>query len=1192
MFTSDLLALNTHTHTQRRRTRSALTTMQAGPLSSASAQWEEPKSISRARERWNRAVRIVRDELAYGETPSFALDKLHDFERLFFRDGKEISLTLEEFQEAFGEVLRGKHNRQQWRRLFADIDADRGGTVSWDEFTTFMIHHSVCSVGEYHRSKEFVPHVVSTKLNHCHKDVASHILTCPKTKQLLTAGDDGCVRVWDPDMSFVQSINNSRNSASSKLSSHGVLAYPICDMTLGGSGSVCAVSSIDKCINLYLTEGMTLFRRYIGRNLLNDVNIPAILEPGISRPVDTVILMGMQDAISTCDMGALSNGRENFFIGHMDGSMSIYPTMRHSLISDVRPTSMFKVHGAAIHKLRFEPMEGIISAGWDKLVLYTDPETGQASATFNTPGCNGHLKYVTHFSYNRDLRLLATIAGEKDACLWTSQMSTPAAKLQGHVVPLIGLTANDNEHQLMTMSQDMMIKVWDMRTFKHFQTLVYTSATLKPTAIHYDSVNEQLVGLAGVPSSWRPRRALTAFPPSYKGHIEPVVSMCYNRELDTLVTTDLCTSMSWGLRTGARTIAWETVKENQQAAAACLDYSGRRLFVVTKSGVMFVFNHRSGQLIREESIEAHDPVQVLSLCHPPNFIFIVVVCFSQVIILQEDGSDFVKTVVHCGKARFTSAAAGPLDNMGIPIALCGTTTGSVIAVCVEIGCVMYELTSSGIYSAKVRDPMQEYVSSRHIQKQVECLVMLPLKNLVVISTGEKYLHVFALGQKPVYGGVVAVPLAALSTACNSSETILAIGDELGNISVCDISELERKTRDFKLDSTCIVVKHTFKLHKTTIQRLVCIPHKSLLVSVAADSSIVVCTFEGTKIGTLGLDMWSPPPNSPLVLPPRRRSVSASHQQPSEQQHVSIVSVGSTPKTHRSQPPRERDLPVELNPSAFFMTSCIAELSMCTASPENQNDRFQRVHNSDDDTHSGDDNSDHPIHRFLNSRESWQGGVGRTRSQRFVTDGRSALTPTVGHRTRSVILKVPETELARMRSTPTAGKGRRPLPIAKATKVDDAVQVTVTNETEEDLERRIAELQNAEAVLSPTLRAISPQKYRLPSRGAITPDPYVPSSMSSPSQRSNLSMMMATSLLGTKARDAERMFEGTARPAWSPTTTDTGKKVRAAKLINPRGWTSSISSYLPVVTVPTEVLDAPVASSKFSKFARRKTLAPL
>ena len=49
------------------------------------------------------------------------------------------SLDMEEFLEAFGEVLGKNLTHEQLTHLFMKIDANSDGSVDWDEFTNYML---------------------------------------------------------------------------------------------------------------------------------------------------------------------------------------------------------------------------------------------------------------------------------------------------------------------------------------------------------------------------------------------------------------------------------------------------------------------------------------------------------------------------------------------------------------------------------------------------------------------------------------------------------------------------------------------------------------------------------------------------------------------------------------------------------------------------------------------------------------------------------------------------------------------------------------------------------------------------------------------------------------------------------------------------------------------------------------------
>ena len=147
------------------------------------------------------------------------------------------------------------------------------------------------------------------------------------------------------------------------------------------------------------------------------------------------------------------------------------------------------------------------------------------------------------------------------------------------------------------------------------------------------------------------------------------------------------------------------------------------------------------------------------------------------------------------------------------------------------------------------------------------------------------------------------------------------------------------------------------------------------------------------------------------------------------------------------------------------------------------------------------------------------------------------------------------------------------------------------------------LRGATRSASPPSRGASPpSRYRLPSRGAYTPEPQGSTAPPGAGRASLHNMMLLSSCSAAgntnNTNSVSRRIDGRRLPEWKPVTSDTARKVRAAQLANPNGWTKSISSYLPVATVPKDLLDAPVEGLRGGggggggKVPRRRTLSPL
>ena len=813
----------------------------------------------RAKERWQNCIARILEEIADREPPRFPVDNLTDFEELFLDNGEEKSLTLEEFQASFGSLLGGQFTKKQWKRLFNDIDADRGGTVSWDEFTTFMIHQTMSAVSDYQRAKELVSVTSQPKTQHSHKESAPILTGSEKIGRYYSAGVDGIIKVWDNELQHVASISNFKFAASAEITSY-ISSIPICDLTV--SGSILCAASVDKCINLYTSDTLHLVRRYIGRNTYNDITIPPLLLPHSSKPIDTVLLMGMTDTLSSVGLSQPTNGREQFCCGLMDGSILLYPTQRLAVAGEIQPSLVARnVHSGCVSKARFEESYNhILSVGWDKCICSTDAETGIVTTRFTGVeaeklGVVAHSKGITDFAFHSPSKLLATVAPERDVCLWNPTMATPITKLTGHTALMQSITFNDQENQLISLSQDGMIKVWDLRTFRTFQTISFSS---KMTAIHFDESTSRLIGLSGVPWGWCVRRTHCGFGSSYRSHIEPLVGFCFCEELDVLLTCDPFTSMSWKIKTGDRLLVWEGDTRNADVCSVCLDFSGRRLCSCTRDGKVFIYNHRSGQLMREERAEISDVIGCLYCCQLPNHVYLVLYSADRMVFLKElKDNEFEHLPLLLPGAHIVMATIGVRDSFGVPTIVCGTSTGAIITISATVRQVIS--TVFPVSQADV-DPLQEFVGNRPIQRQVESLIVLPTKSLMLSVVGDRSLYFWSIGGKSKQIFVTSLEQCQqqlVSLVADSDETLLGVGDEFGVIHLFDIENLPVQTRRARYHTGQLQYLRSICVGHSSVTRMEVVLRLNLLIVLCSDQKISLWNVStGERFGTLGEQLWT------------------------------------------------------------------------------------------------------------------------------------------------------------------------------------------------------------------------------------------------------------------------------------------------------------------------------------------------
>lgn len=120
-------------------------------------------------------------------------------------DDEDEGLELEEFVEAFGNVLGDNLSEKELQHMFMKIDANADGSVDWNEFTNFMLMENKGSAETDDENLKFVKmrycELAEVPRQHQHKEMIDCILFLEKTERekndrLVTASRDGTIRFW------------------------------------------------------------------------------------------------------------------------------------------------------------------------------------------------------------------------------------------------------------------------------------------------------------------------------------------------------------------------------------------------------------------------------------------------------------------------------------------------------------------------------------------------------------------------------------------------------------------------------------------------------------------------------------------------------------------------------------------------------------------------------------------------------------------------------------------------------------------------------------------------------------------------------------------------------------------------------------------------------------------------------------
>jgi WD40 repeat protein len=232
----------------------------------------------------------------------------------------------------------------------------------------------------------------------------------------------------------------------------------------------------------------------------------------------------------------------------------------------------------------------------------------------------GHTKGVHCVAWSRLFRVLASGGADGRVTLWNPFSCRPLGALAGHAAPLVGLVDNEADMQLVSASEDGVVKVWDLRNQQCLQTLQLQqqqqqaasttgcaasgagSSKRRLSVLGWDPEHRVLVagGASGI-SSWQQATAAAAAgcaarmrhaaraPASWVGFV-PCVG-------EVVSTDSAATVCCWDLASGQLLHSFERAHGSCRISTATLDADCRRLITGAEDGSVKVWNLRTGTLL-------------------------------------------------------------------------------------------------------------------------------------------------------------------------------------------------------------------------------------------------------------------------------------------------------------------------------------------------------------------------------------------------------------------------------------------------------------------------------------------------------------------------------------------------------------------------------------------------------------------
>ncbi|XP_066918416.1 cilia- and flagella-associated protein 337-like isoform X1 [Clytia hemisphaerica] len=542
------------------------------------------------------------------------LDHLNKIKQAFDEADADSSgtLDLEEFKNVFRYFLGLKGaSEHQMTALFMKIDSSSDGEINWNEFCTYMQLEYAEKEESYFRSKETAFYLPATIVASPHRDTILSI-THTSDNNFLCVSQDGYVSFWSSSMQFKRS---------KQIESGGRKSKWIIDMILMPQYNKFITATGDREIQFH---ELSTFEGYCQINSLETV--PLKLAYCLTGSDECILVYG--DSEGCVSILIIKNVGETLRLWKkmpkVEGiaSIGIDSVINEENVKYIR----WKVHNDWVQEIRYyHSIRSVISCSTDgnhSLVIgqtlgsthvsnQKEMKKGlQNTSSLKEFGTKRRLpadetvfkiyKGVKTFDFSKTKNVLATGGMDRLIRLWNPYVPTkPVGILRGHVTPIIHLFMVEDDNRLFSVSNDIMVKVWDI----HDQTCLLTvrpkSHLIKGelSAIHYNPISRGLAFATDHVALLRLKNKPLAMQMTTT-HKEAVTCSCYNTSFNHVVTSSEGSVIKvWDIENGDQVFEYSDVHDQTSVTDMCFDSTQRRLVTCGQDGKIKIWNYNNGHCL-------------------------------------------------------------------------------------------------------------------------------------------------------------------------------------------------------------------------------------------------------------------------------------------------------------------------------------------------------------------------------------------------------------------------------------------------------------------------------------------------------------------------------------------------------------------------------------------------------------------
>ncbi|XP_039248319.2 WD repeat-containing protein on Y chromosome-like [Styela clava] len=569
-------------------------------------------------------------------------DDLRNLETIFNDSSGETGLDMEQFRVAMKKTMGYHINDTELDMIFMKVDTNCDGTVDWDEYLSYMLleYQEKENMVMFNSDLPFPQPMRSKSSNHLESICRIELLQSytirnngkveleDSSSRYITLSKEGVLNLWNLEWNLQKStlLDGMR---------HNPRAVWFTDLVCMPNCNTIAVASTDYEISFYsMTTNM--FQKKFQIKDMDCCALALSYHFDYSNVRRSILLWGD------------SSGSVYVLRFYDNPSLALFSSTSPSCLDNkISLSSLVKGH---IHNLRVGRFLNVHPDWISELHYYVNAKRQEFLVTCCrsqrnsmvfaeiTEKLTGNaLKKVemhrkSYFSVHNGVSCVAydpewnvIVSGSSDfnVRVWNPYVTNSSTMiLKGHVMPVQKVYIRMSDHNIISVSKDKNIRIWDSQDYACKQSIHghrVNLGRLDVTALLYNERRMELIlgtnaiGVFTASSSSSNTIKKRGDPTS---HTKPITKVLYNALFKQLVTGSEDSMVSiWDLKTGTKTMQFCT-DFGVEITAMAFDPTKRRLITGSRNGSISLWNFNNGARLR--TLRASDTLEVSSVLHAKN----------------------------------------------------------------------------------------------------------------------------------------------------------------------------------------------------------------------------------------------------------------------------------------------------------------------------------------------------------------------------------------------------------------------------------------------------------------------------------------------------------------------------------------------------------------------------------------------